>query len=129
MGAYRLAETERLSPLFGKAGFYTHTLLELGDAFFAVMVSVAMLIGAITASTLSFAHLNSIAAYAAAAVLCLVCSFRRAVVAEFLTQLRGLSLWQYRMTAAVLLSAAIPLFFLTLKPIDEPDSANYLHFL
>ena len=35
VGAYRLAETERLRPLFGKAGFYTHTLFELGDAFFA----------------------------------------------------------------------------------------------
>ena len=99
------------------------------EEFFTVMVSVAMLIEGIAASAISFAHANSIPAYAVVAVLCLVCSARRAVVAEFLTRLRALSLWRYRITAAVLLSAAIPLFFLTLKPIDEPDSANYLHFL
>ena len=100
-----------------------------GEEFFAVTVSVAMLIEGIVASAISFARANSIPAYAAVAVLCLICSARRAVVAEFLTRLRGLSLWQFRISAAVLLAAAIPLFFLTLKPIDEPDSANYLHFL
>lgn len=35
VGAYRLAETERLRPVFGAAGLYTHTLFELDDAFFA----------------------------------------------------------------------------------------------
>ena len=35
VGAYRLAETERLRPVFGVAGLYTHTLFELDDAFFA----------------------------------------------------------------------------------------------
>jgi hypothetical protein len=99
------------------------------EEFFAVMVSAAILIEGITASTISFAHANSIPAYAAVAALCMLCSARRAVVAEVLARLRGLSLWQFGITAAVLLSAAIPLFFLTLKPIDESDSANYLHFL
>jgi hypothetical protein len=93
------------------------------------MVSAAMLIEGIAASAISFAHANSIPAYAAVAALCLVCCARRAVVAETLTRLRGLSLWQFGITVAVLLAAAIPLFFLTLKPINEPDSANYLHFL
>jgi len=35
VGAYRLAETERLRPVFGTGGLYTHTLFELDDAFFA----------------------------------------------------------------------------------------------
>jgi putative hemolysin len=35
VGAYRLGETERLWPVFGAAGLYTHTLFELDDAFFA----------------------------------------------------------------------------------------------
>ncbi|HME73552.1 MAG TPA: GNAT family N-acetyltransferase, partial [Myxococcota bacterium] len=35
VGAYRLAETEHLRPVFGAAGLYTHTLFELDDAFFA----------------------------------------------------------------------------------------------
>jgi hypothetical protein len=99
------------------------------EEFFAVVVSAAMLIEGIAASAISFAHANSIPGYTAVALLCLVCSARRAVVAELLKRLRGLSLWQFGITAAVLLAAAIPLFFLTLKPIDESDSANYLHFL
>jgi hypothetical protein len=37
VGAYRVAETERLRPVFGAAGLYTHTLFELDEAFFAAL--------------------------------------------------------------------------------------------
>jgi putative hemolysin len=37
VGAYRLGETERLRPVFGAAGLYTHSLFELDDAFFAAL--------------------------------------------------------------------------------------------
>jgi hypothetical protein len=99
------------------------------EEFLVVMLSAAMLIEGLTAGTISFAYANSIAAYAVVAAGCLIWAARRQVIAEIFTRLRGLLLWQFRINAAVILAASIPLFFLTLKPIDESDSVNYLHFL
>ena len=52
------------------------------EEFFAIMVSAAMIIEGVAASALSFAHANSIPAYAAVAVPCLAFSARRTVLAE-----------------------------------------------
>ena len=77
------------------------------EEFFAVMVSAAMLIEGVVASALSFTHANSIPAYAAVAVLCLVCFARRSVIDAVLARLRGLSLWQFGITAAVVRPEAV----------------------
>jgi hypothetical protein len=99
-----------------------------GD-FFVVLLSAAMLVEGISGSAISFIRANSIAAYVLVGAACFAFGARRRVVTELWTRLRGLSVWRFRITAAVLVATAIPLFFLTLKPIDEPDSVNYLHYL
>ena len=99
------------------------------EEYFALVLSADMVLESLAGTTLSFASANSPAAYLVIAAILLLFGARPDVFAALWSRWRELQVWRFRLTAAVLCAAVVPVFFLTLKPIDEVDSANYLHFL
>jgi hypothetical protein len=99
------------------------------EEFFAVVCSVNMALEALPATALSFAHGNSAAAYLAIAAGLVVFGMRPQVLREFADRWRALEIWRFRLTAAFLCAAAVPLLLVVWKPVDEWDSIHYLHYL
>jgi hypothetical protein len=99
------------------------------EEFLALLLSADIALGSLAASAVSFARVNSVAAYVSIAVVLLAAGARTWVARELAARLRQLVLWRMPWMAVLICTATLTVFLIALKPIDEWDSINYLHYL
>ena len=99
---------------------------EGGVELWLVALGIDVALEGSIAAALSFAHLNSAAAYwTAAAVLA---GWGAAALVRELPRLRPAT-WRAPAAAALLAALAVPVILTGFRPVEEIDSVNYLHYL
>lgn len=97
------------------------------------LLAVELTLESSLAGAFSFLGINSLAAYGAAAALCLLAALLlpagRRSLAPFARALSRLEIFRYPRSTGIVAALLVPLCFLSFRPVQEIDSINYLHYL